>query len=218
MVVAGFGSLGLVVGDSTLAFAEAKGNDPILGELTDQLLAAVARMQKTPNGEAGRQIAACLKLLASWGKVHEVDDRLRRSLRGPAAERRRRELLASPPDVDAELTLRGWTLPPGIGGGVTPADLSDTLDDLRRHGITGHWEDQAHAFEAAAAELDRRSRGASLVALQSGTDCSGASFMAAMLETQLALACLVMIWMPELCTIATGIALAWRWYMWSIGC
>lgn len=215
MAAVGAGSLGLVVGGGTLALADSKGPDAILGEITEQLRAAAARMQMAPSGEAGRQVAASLRLLATWGRAHGVDDRLRRDLR---AARRRRGEPSTGTDVDAELSIRGWVLPPGVAGTVTPGDVSDTVDALSRGGITVHWADFAKAFDEAARHLDRRTQGTSRVALQTPAECQGAAFMQQMLDTQAFVACTFTLWLPDLCVIMSAMAIAWRWYMWSLNC
>ncbi len=212
----GVGSFGLVVGGGAIALAQPGTGDPILGAITDQLLAATARMQAAPAGEAGRQIAASLRLLATWGRAHGLDDRLRRALR--AARRRRTEPQAVDPDIDAELTVRGWVLPPGVTGVVTRGDLSDTVDELLRGGITDHWVDFADAFDDAARHLDGRAKGVSRVSLQTPQECQGAAFMQQMLDTQAFVACTFTLWLPDLCVIMGAMALAWRWYMWSLNC
>lgn len=216
MAAVGVGSLGLVVGSGTLALAEPKAPDAILGEIVDQLTAAAARMQGAPSGEAGRQVAASLRLLATWGRAHGVDDATKRQLR--AGRRRLGEALATPPDVDAEVTVRGWKLPPGGSEQASSEQIGAVLGDMERYGITRYWTEQADAFEAAARRLDRRAGAVSLVAAQENTECRGADFMMVTLESQMIFACTIGAWLPELCIIASGVYLAWRWHMYYNGC
>jgi hypothetical protein len=212
----GVGSLGLVVGSGTLALAEPKAPDALLAEIVDQLTNAAARMQAGPSGEAGRQVAASLRLLATWGRAHGLDESMKRQFR--SGRRRLGEALITPPDLDAELTLRGWRLPPGVSDPASPAQLAGVLDGLERHGITRVWNDHAAAFEAAAQQLDRRARGVSLVSLSQVDECRGANLLAMELESQVFFACVFSAWFPEFCVIASAALLAWRWHMWANGC
>lgn len=216
MAAVGVGSLGLVVGSGTLALAESKAPDALLGEIVDQLTTAAARMQATPSGEAARQIASGLRLLATWGRAHGLDDGMRRELR--AGRRRTAQALADPPDLDAELKLRGWRLPPGPREVAPPQGVARVFNDMERDGITSYWTEHAAAFEAAAQALDRRAGGVSLVALRQVDECRGAEYMLLTLESQMIFACTFGAWFPEFCVIASGVYLAWRWHMWANGC
>jgi hypothetical protein len=224
-VAVGVGSIG-ALGAGAVTPARS-GGDALLDEITAQLTGAAARMQTRP-GEAARQMAAAMRLLAEWGTVNHVDDRLKREVEARLRRQGREAILAQPFDFRAELTLRGWTLPPGFKPLATAADHGDSLDDLRAHGLTQHWRDYAAAFERAATSLERSPRLAPSLTRASfqdeeeappPTNCQGAQFMMTMLESQLFLACTFgMLIGPEFCVIFGAIALGWKWRMWWMGC
>lgn len=215
----GIGSLEAAIDGGTIVLAQGPG-DPVYGEVVDQLLGAVRKLQDAPTGEASRKIASSLRLLAVWGRANKVDDTIRKSLRAAVRKKGRSALLAQPFDIDAELKLRGWRVPPGTAVLTTPVDLSDSLDDMLQHGITGHWADYAKAFESAAAGIDKKIGRPALIANQGDPSaCYGMHYMQLMLATQVFLACSLGLAMgPEFCVIASGLLLSWQWYTWYQGC
>lgn len=181
----GVGSLGTVMSSGTIALAQGGGDgDPVHLEIVDQLLGAVQKLQDTPTGEAARKLASSLRLLAVWGKTNKVDDTIRKNLRAVVRKKGRSALLARPFDIDAELKLRGWKVPPGIAVLATPTEYSDALDDMLQHGITAHWADYSKAFDGAATRIDRKTGRLARVGSQHNGDnreCVGMGFMHMML-------------------------------------
>jgi hypothetical protein len=220
-VTLGIGSIGAVaaVGATGTKSVVRAGSeyDAVYNEIIGQFMRGAGRMQTNP-GEAARQIGSSLRLLAEWGKAHGIDDAIRRGLEDGIRRHGREAMLAKPFDLKAEMVMRGWKLPPGFAPTAMVTDFGDSLDDLRRHGLTQHWFDYAEAFELAAPSLDRSSTHLTRVATQIG-DCSGAQFMMMMLESQVFMACTFGLAIgPEVCAIATALALAWKWRMWWQGC
>jgi hypothetical protein len=221
---AGIGAAAIGVGSIGVAGAggavnSEPGFDGVYNEIVGQFMRAVGRMQSSPGGEAARQVGSSLRLLAEWGKAHGLDETIRRGVDDAVRRRGREAILAQQFDLGAEIVMRGWKLPPGFEPTATAADFADSLDDLRRHGITQHWFDYADAFEQAAQRLDKESKLLTRVGYAQPNDCYGAVFMLLMLESQLFLACSVGLAVgPELCAIATALALAWKWRMWWLGC
>ncbi len=214
-VAAGVGSIGVLHAGSLVPTTNVDG---VYNEIVGQLTRAIARLQERPDGGAARQVGSALRLLAAWGRANRIDERINRSVNDHVRRHGRAAIISRPFDLGAELTLRGWTLPPGFAAVATATDIGDTLDDLRVNGITRHWTDFAEAFESSAPDLDR----ASTLLTRTGQtpyNCSGGEFMQLMLETQVALACSLGLAIgPEFCAIATALALGWKWRMWWLGC
>jgi hypothetical protein len=214
----GLGSLGTVMIGSAQAEAQAaRGADVVHDEIVDQYLAAVRRLQAAPSGEAARQMASGMRLLAAWGKNARIDETARARLDGAIRRNGRDRLLSKPFDIEAEVTLRGWKLPPGARAVASAADRADSLNQLRRAGVTSRWQELATQLDAAGLELDRKSSGP-IVLVRQTTDCYGMRTFQLMLETQAFFYCTVLIAVPELCVITTASYVGWSWYVWWNGC
>jgi hypothetical protein len=177
--------------------------------LVTQIEGAARDLQKAPSGEAARRMATALRVYAAYGRDRGIDKRIVAQLR---------KLRAADVMVNAvdELTLRGYTLPPGAAPVGSLADLERHRALIIRTGITPHFEQAAAGFERGSASLDR------LRPVQAGGpgDCQWWAQLLLMVELDMLWICSPPIFAlaPEMCPIASAQYAAVRIAMWWQGC
>ena len=204
------------------ALVEAQQQDAVLGEIASQMRSALRFLQQEPSGDALRQLASANRLLSAYGREKRFDDEVKARVRA-AIRREGRSALSLPRfDVYEELTLRGFSVPPGVVMSVTPSNAAAALDRMSAAGITPYFDGLVTQFEAAAERLNRRFGRVQRIQTE---EEDKAAQCATMRLTKEILELLVLFWCApwmagwyEICLVAMVELAAWVGLMWWEGC
>jgi hypothetical protein len=143
--------------------------DPVIDQIVRQIALIHNAAQGGVRGAHARALALQLRMLSTYGRQVDMDDRGRTALREIVEREGRNTVLYAEPDVETRTRImRQYGFRPDDRSRdmpltVTHADREAALDAVLANGITPACERLAAALDTVAARLDRRNRG--LVAL-----------------------------------------------------